>query len=65
MYFLHLILLITHNKDLMNQKQEKVILPTLAPVDYKITKQTINITNKKKMMAFKHIIVKNVIPSDI
>lgn len=47
MYFLHLILLITHNKDLMNQKQEKVILPTLAPVDYKITKQTINITNKK------------------
>lgn len=48
MYFLHLILLITHNKDLMNQKQEKVILPTLAPVDYKITKQTINITNKKK-----------------
>lgn len=48
MYFLPLILLITHNKDLMNQKQEKVILPTLAPVDYKITKQTINITNKKK-----------------
>lgn len=47
MYFLHLILLITHNKDLMNEKQEKVILPTLAPVDYKITKQTINITNKK------------------
>lgn len=42
----------------MNEKQEKVILPTLAPVDYKITKKkTINITNKK-MIAFKHIIVK-------
>lgn len=65
MYFLPLILLITHNKDLINQKQEKVILPTLAPVDYKITKQTINITNKEKNDRIQTYNCKNVIPSDI